>query len=212
MAPVASTIIAEHGPIATLTQHGRELNVGYREDRDGGAHFDIAVLGGCLADAPLGEVGLTRGGMLYPALTPDAELLGFDLTATGGEFLMRCVGGSRCRLRRGLLTLSQDPLETIPIPRARGRDMGALILACLLRAAPYLARLFWPVVAQRRARMARHRRLPRRRPTARSSGRSLWGSSPASPWASPPASPGRRPASVSTATPSPRNRTCKPRP
>ncbi|MEU5156095.1 hypothetical protein [Glycomyces sp. NPDC021274] len=25
--------------------------------------------------------------------------------------------------------------------------MGALILACLLRAAPYLARLFWPVLA-----------------------------------------------------------------
>jgi hypothetical protein len=76
-------------PLGVLHAFGYDLRLRFRQDEDGSKHFEIVALGLCLADAPLGEVGLTSGGLLYPALAPDAKHLGFGPTQTGGAVLMR---------------------------------------------------------------------------------------------------------------------------
>jgi hypothetical protein len=75
--------------LGVLDAFGYNLCISYREGADGPRHFAICALGGCCADTPLGEVGLTSSGMLYPGLNADAEHLGFGLAATGGAVLMR---------------------------------------------------------------------------------------------------------------------------
>lgn len=75
--------------LGVLHTFGYDLRITCREDHSRTRHFAIAALGECLSDTPLGDVGLTRSGMLYPALSPDAEHLGFGLTSTGGAVLMR---------------------------------------------------------------------------------------------------------------------------
>lgn len=75
--------------LGVLRAVGHELRISYREGANGTRHFQVCALGGCFADTPLGEVGLSRSGMLYPGLSADAEHLGFGLAATGGAVLMR---------------------------------------------------------------------------------------------------------------------------
>jgi len=75
--------------LGVLHAFGYDLRITYREDMNGSRHFAICALGVCFADTPLGEVGLTHGGMLYPALGADAGHLGFGSAARGGAVLMR---------------------------------------------------------------------------------------------------------------------------
>jgi hypothetical protein len=67
-------IVAEYGHIAVISQNGRDLMVGYREDDEGGGHFDLAVSGGCLADTPIGHMSATTG-LLTSHLLPVAARL-----------------------------------------------------------------------------------------------------------------------------------------
>jgi hypothetical protein len=76
-------------PLGVLHALGYDLRVRFRQDENGTKHFAIIALGLCLADTPLGEVGLTRSGVLYPALSRDAAMLDFSPAQTGGEVPMR---------------------------------------------------------------------------------------------------------------------------
>jgi hypothetical protein len=100
--------------LGVLKVSGYDLRIGLREDGNCTKHFEIAALGQCLSDTPLGEVNLTRGGMLYPALTPDAERLGFGPAAPLGAFLMRVLMSVATALETGP-DLDREPLETIPL-------------------------------------------------------------------------------------------------
>ncbi|MEU6246447.1 hypothetical protein [Glycomyces sp. NPDC047010] len=72
---MTAPIVAEHGHIAVISQHRREMLVAYREDADGGGHFDLAVAGGCLADTPIGHISVNTG-LLSAHLLPVADRLG----------------------------------------------------------------------------------------------------------------------------------------
>ncbi|MFG3342399.1 hypothetical protein [Glycomyces sp. NPDC048151] len=75
--------------LGVLHAFGYDLHVTYDETENGTRRFAIRSLGGSVSDTPLGEVGLTRGGMLYPGLNADAKRLGFGLAGAGGPVLMR---------------------------------------------------------------------------------------------------------------------------
>jgi hypothetical protein len=76
-------------PLGVLHAFGYDLRIRFRQDESDTKHFAITALGLCLADTPLGEVGLTHSGVLYPALSRDAAMLDFSPAQTGGEVLMR---------------------------------------------------------------------------------------------------------------------------
>jgi hypothetical protein len=73
--------------LGVLRTCGYAVRIAYRDDEQHTRHFAITALGGCLADTPLGEIGLTADAMLFPVLNADAELLGFGLNSTGPVLL-----------------------------------------------------------------------------------------------------------------------------
>lgn len=105
--------------LGVLKVSGYDLRIGLREDDNQTKHFEIAALGQCLSDTPLGEVNLTSGGMLYPALTPDAERLAFGPAAPRGAFLMRVLMSVATALETDP-DLELDPLVTIPLHERQG--------------------------------------------------------------------------------------------
>jgi hypothetical protein len=107
--------------LGVLRAFGYTLRIAYRDDERHTRHFAITALGECLADTPLGEVGLTRGVMLYPALNTDAEILGFGLASTGGAVLLRFLVEISAALDGGDVLNSEwdftpDPGSPIPPP------------------------------------------------------------------------------------------------
>jgi hypothetical protein len=108
--------------LGVLDAFGYNLRISYREAANGTRRFTICALGGCFADTPLGEVGLTRGAMLYPDLNADAERIGFGLGATGGAVLMRFLVEISAALDGDGLDGEWDftPDPDSPIPSASG--------------------------------------------------------------------------------------------
>ncbi|THV39651.1 hypothetical protein [Glycomyces buryatensis] len=75
--------------LGILHAFGYDLRITYHEYEGGAKRFKVVALGLSQADAPLGEVGLSSCGTLYPALNAAAKHLGFGLSMTGGGVLMR---------------------------------------------------------------------------------------------------------------------------
>jgi hypothetical protein len=107
--------------LGVLKVSGYDLRIGLREDGNCTKHFEIAALGQSLSDTPLGEVNLTRGGMLYPALTPDAERIGFGPAAPMGAFLIRVLMAVAPVLETDP-DLDREPLEIIPLRERQGAE------------------------------------------------------------------------------------------
>ncbi|MEU5156094.1 hypothetical protein [Glycomyces sp. NPDC021274] len=105
--------------LGILDALGYDLRISLREPPGGTRRFAVTALGAALSDTPLGEVGLTRAGLLYPALTPDAERLGFDSAAPGGALLMRVLVALAAALDTDP-DLTGDPLDTIPAHERMG--------------------------------------------------------------------------------------------
>jgi hypothetical protein len=107
--------------LGVLRACGYALRIAYRDDEQRTRHFAITALGGCLADTPLGEVGLTADAMLFPVLNADAELLGFGLNSTGGPVLLRFLVEISAALDgagdlSGEWEFTPDPGSPIPAP------------------------------------------------------------------------------------------------
>jgi hypothetical protein len=118
---VPTTASTKATALGVLHAFGYTVRIAYRDDEHHTHHFVITALGGCLADTPLGEVGLTHGGMLYPALNAEAERLGFGLAATGGAILLRFLVKISAALDGGDVLNSDwdftaDPASPIPAP------------------------------------------------------------------------------------------------
>lgn len=125
MEPGIAPIVAEHGRIAVISQNGRELLVGYREDDGGGGHFDLAVSGDCLADTPIGHMSVTKG-LISAHLLPVTDRLGLQPRSRAHSDLRDAVAelstliGTAATMRDLGVTLAPGGYRLLRGPRSQG--------------------------------------------------------------------------------------------
>ncbi|MBO3732772.1 hypothetical protein [Glycomyces niveus] len=118
-------IVAEHGHIAVISQHHREILVAYREGDGGGGHFDLAVSGGCLADTPIGHMSVTTG-LISAHLLPVADRLGLQARSRAHSDLRDAVAelstliDTAATMRDLGVTLTPGGYRLLRGPRSRG--------------------------------------------------------------------------------------------